>query len=380
MIKPKVYLATPVFREIADHPKVSREKSEQIIKLYNQLNSICEIKVSETRFPDEKTIKKVINEWKPNFIGCHLSHQITKDMLEMDEVCAVCTSTMGYNHISLVSGVLVTHTPGVLHKTVADFTISLILASLRNLINLHNFVWNNEWKASQKWDLDENLNTTIENTTIGLVGLGEIGKEIVKKIAPWGINILYFDVVRQEDFEKNYPNLKYVKQMEYIFSNADVVSLHIPLIPATYHIVGETLLKCMKKDALLVNTARGPIIDTNALLNLLERKEISINLAFDVYEQEPIDPEHLKRFKQIANDNKNLRFLFIPHNASADANTRAQMAIMILEDLITLVKSKTISDLKPLRLIPEQRYLIKDNDKKIDIENYRISKFWSKIS
>lgn len=378
MIKPKVYLTTPVFREIADHPKVLKEKKELIIKLYNQLNSICDLKISDSRFPDEMTIKKAINDWKANIIGCHLSHQITKDMLDNTDVYAVCTSTMGYNHISLVPGVLVTHTPGVLHKTVADFTIALILSSLRNLINLHNFVWNNEWKPGQKWDLDENLNTTLENATLGLVGLGEIGKEIVKKICSWGVKILYYDVVRQESFEKEYPNLKYMCKMEDIFSEADVISLHIPLIPSTHHIVNETLLKRMKKDALLVNTARGPIIDTNALLTLLERKEISINLALDVYEQEPIDQEQLNRFKQIAKNNQNLRFLFIPHNASADANTRAQMAIMILEDLITIVNSKSLSDLKTIRLIPEQKYLITQKDKKPDIENYRISKLWNK--
>jgi glyoxylate reductase len=377
MKKLKVFLTTPVFREIADHPKVLQVNKEKIIKLYEQLKSICDLKVSDVRFPDEKTIKSAIIDWKAQIIGCHLSHPITKDMLEKSNVFAVCTSTMGYNHITMVPGVLITHTPGVLHKTVADFTLALILASLRNLINLHNFVWNEEWKAGQKWDLDENLNTTIDNIVLGLIGMGEIGREIINKIAPWGIKILYYDVVRQENIEKQYPNIKFVPKMEDIFSESDVVSLHIPLLPSTTHIVNENLLKLMKKNALLVNTARGPIIDTEALLKLLERKEICINLALDVYEQEPIAMDQLNRFKKIAADNKDFRFLFIPHNASADANTRAQMAIMILEDLISLVKSKSISDLQSLRLIPEQRYLITGKDKKPDIENYRINKNWS---
>ncbi|MCP4763552.1 MAG: hypothetical protein GY870_17400, partial [archaeon] len=374
--KVKVYLTTNVFREVADNLKVSQSKREEIINLWNKLGEISDLKVSNNRFPSSETIKKKIFEWGAQVIGCHLSHPITEDMLTdpNSNVISVTTSTAGYNHINLVPGVLITHTPGVLHRTVADFTISAILANLRNIVGLHNFVWNEQWKPGQKWDLDENLSSTMDNLTLGIVGMGEIGKEITKRIAPWGVKILYFDIVKQENFEKNYDNLTFIDNLEEIFSQSDIISLHMPLNDKTKHIVSEKLLKLLKKNALLVNTARGPVLDSQVLMDLLEKKEVKINLSFDVYEDEPIKIEDLKRFKNIAEENPDLRFVFIPHNASADADTRAQMAIIVLEDIISIATSKSAEDLKKLRLIPQQHYLHGGKEKQPDFNNYRILK------
>lgn len=378
MSKIKVYLTTPVFREIAEHPLVSKAKKDRILGLWNQLQTETDLKVTSSRFPEMDEMQDEITEWKAQIIGTHLSHTITGEILSQEQIFAVCTSTSGYNHITPVPGILITHTPGVLYKTVADFTIAVILANLRNIVSLHNFVWNEEWAPGQKWDLDENLSTTIDNLTLGIVGMGEIGKELTKRLAPWGIKIIYYDIKQQTDFEAKYPGIEFKNKVYKVFSEADIVSLHVPLMQGTFHLVGENLLKLMKPGALLVNTARGQIIDTKILINLLEKKQISINLAFDVYEDEPINLDDLKRYKKIAKENPKLRFTFIPHNASADADTRAEMAIMLLEDILRLARSKSPQDLKDIRLIPEQRILIKDS-KKSDFDNYRISKFWGNI-
>jgi glyoxylate reductase len=378
--KTKIYITTPVFEKILEHEKVPESRKNEIRRLWKELRSKCEVRVSEERFPNVEVIERNVLEWGAQLIGCHLSHPIPEKLLKdpRSKVAAVCTSTAGYNHIALVPGVLITHTPGVLHKTVADFTIALILGNLRNLINLHNFVWNEEWKPGQKWDLDENLNLTMDNLTLGIAGMGEIGREVTKRLAPWGMKIFYYDIKPAPDVEKSYSNVSFVGTLEELFTKSDIVSLHIPLMPATTHIVGEKLLKLMKKNALLINTARGPIIDFKILMDLLEKKQISINLAFDVYEDEPIKIEDLQRFKKISDINPHLRFIFIPHNASADADTRAQMAIMILEDLLALGTSKKPSDLSQVRIIPEQRYLFGGSSKTPDFDNYRISKLWTK--
>jgi glyoxylate reductase len=202
--------------------------------------------------------------------------------------------------------------------------------------------------------------------------MGEIGKELTQRLYPWGVKILYYDIVQQTDFEKQYPNIQFVATLEEIFSQSDVVSVHVPLMKATHHLVSEKLLKLMKKGALLINTARGPIVDTESLLSLLENKEISIHLAFDVFEQEPIDIPTLNRFKAISERNPELKFIFIPHNASADADTRAEMAIMFLTDLIAISKSSKLENLENLRLIPEIRKKFKSIDKK----EIRISSLW----
>ena len=151
--KPKVYLASPVFREIADNPKVSLKWKEEILRLWQNLNEVAEVIESTDRFPTSEEIAQIVSENNVDFIGCHLSHSITKEILKIPSVKAITTSTAGFNHIAGNSDILITHTPSVLDKTVADFTIAIILANLRNLINLHNFLWSGLWTADRKWDL-----------------------------------------------------------------------------------------------------------------------------------------------------------------------------------------------------------------------------------
>ncbi|MBN2156044.1 MAG: hypothetical protein JW776_08375 [Candidatus Lokiarchaeota archaeon] len=372
MKKLKCYLTSPVFREIAEHPKVSDEKKQKITELWDQLKRVTELKISGTRFPSEEEITDAIQNWGAEILGCHLSHPITSKMLQNSNIVAVCTCTAGYNHISQEPGVIITHTPGVLHNTVANFAIAAILSNLRNIVGLHNFVWNGEWKASHKWDLDENLSAILDNLMLGIVGMGEIGKEVTKRLYPWGVKILYYDINQQLEFEIDYPNLKFVSSLEEIFTQSDIISLHIPLSNSTYHIINAKLLKLMKKGALLVNTARGDIINFDDLLNLMEKDVVSINLVFDVFEQEPIDNITLDRFRQIQNRNPELKFIFIPHNSSADADTRAQMAIMFLTDLITVSMSSKMEDLQNLKLIPEIRKIFQSGKEKA----LKISRLW----
>jgi glyoxylate reductase len=375
--KNRVYLTSSVFYDIAEHEKVAQKYKDAIEKLKTLLHNIADVIISEDRFPSADSITKTIKENKINFVGCHLSHKITLDAQTPESLMGVATSTAGFNHISLVPEILYTHTPSILDKTVADFTISIILANLRNVIGLHNFLWSEKWSADQKWDLDENLNSTMDNLTLGIVGLGEIGREIIRRLAPWGINIKYYDIERNEEFEKKFKNLSYCSAMEEIFEQSDIVSLHLPLNEKTTKIINGNLLKKMKKNALLVNTARGGVINFDDLIQLLKSKEITINLSFDVYEPEPISVEILSSFKEILQERPQLRFVFIPHNASADADTRAQMSIIILEDLITMIKSQCLEDLKTLRFIPSQRNLGKLNSmSKSEIKSYRIAKKW----
>jgi glyoxylate reductase len=373
--KATVYFASPVFREIATHSKVSDALKAEILKLIAKLEKDANVIWSDKRFPSAAEILDLVKTNNVDFIGCHLSHQITKEIMEYPSVKAVSTSTAGFNHIAMVPGVIITNTPSVLDKTVGDFTLALILANLRNLLGLHNFLWSGAWNADQKWDLDENLNNTMDNLVLGIVGMGEIGREMVRRVGPWGVKIIYYDVVRNEALEHQYPNVSFRDKMEDIFSEGDIVSLHIPLIPQTKGIVNATLLRKMKKNALLVNTARGPIVNENDLIQLLKSKEISINLAFDVYDPEPISKEHLIAFQEISKDRPELRFVFIPHNASADADTRAKMDIIVLEDLIALVNSKSPVDLKSLRIVPPLKKDLSESTSP-NWKSYKIQEYW----
>jgi glyoxylate reductase len=373
--KAKIFFTTNVFstKEIGSSGLISENYLKNLTHLWQQLDQISEFKTFNGRFPSEKEIKEKIEIYNPDILGCHLSHSISSKILKNSRIFAVCTSSAGYNHIQRTQedDILITHTPGVLQETVADYTIAIIMANLRNLIDLHSYVWNNQWLPDHKWDLDQKLSSVITNKTLGIVGLGEIGKEVVKKLYPWGVKIQYYDIKRMKKFEKSFPLVEFKENMEDVFRESDIVSIHVPLNKHTKNLVTRDNLKLMKKNALLVNTARGGVLDLNALLELLEKKELQIHIAFDVYPTEPIDSKTLTRLKNIKREQPNIRMILFPHNASADANTRAKMAILFLEDIIKIIRSSSLEDLKETHIIPEHK-------EKLTEKKWRISDYWEK--
>ncbi|MFW9823059.1 MAG: 2-hydroxyacid dehydrogenase [Candidatus Thorarchaeota archaeon] len=375
VFKPKVYLTSNVFSdlEIGSNEIISENIREEIKFLWQKLNEISELKVFNGRFPSEDQINFDVREFNPDIIGCHLSHSLNSELLENSNVFAISTSTAGYNHIQKPSkdDILITHTPGVLHETVADYTIAIIMANLRNLIDLHNYVWDNKWTPDEKWDLDQSLSSVITNKVLGIVGLGEIGKYLIRRLYPWGIKILYYDIKKMEKFEQEFPSIDFKENVEDIFKESDIVTLHVPLNQHTEKMINKDLLKIMKKNALLINTARGPVLDLEALLNMLESNEIQINIAFDVFPIEPLDSQTLERFKKIKRERPEIRMILIPHNASADADTRGQMDILFLQDIIKIIKSSSLDDLDKIHLIPEHK-------KQLGNKEWRIFHYWEK--
>jgi len=373
--KPKVFLTSNVFsdKEIGSNQRISKDIRNYIIDLWNQLNQISILKVFNGRFPSNDQLKKEITSFNPEIIGCHLSHPISLEFLENTNVFAISTSTTGFNHIERPTkdDIIITHTPGILHETVADYTIAIIMATLRNLIDLHTYVWNEQWSSEDKWDLDKLLSNVISNKVLGIIGLGEIGKEIVKKLYPWGIKILYYDIKKMKEFENEYPLIEFKDNLKDIFVVSDIITLHIPLNEQTKYLVNQDLLKLTKQDALLVNTARGPILDLDSLLTMLENKELQINLALDVFPKEPIEKKVLDRIKKIKKEQPDIRIVLLPHNASADANTRGRMAVLFLQDLIKLIKSKSVDDLEEIHIIPEQKIQLKE-------KKWKIINYWDK--
>ena len=369
--KSSVYLTSPVFRKMADNEKVSIGLRDQIRQNYQKLAEISDVTESTERFPDAETIRSGVETCRADFIGCHLSHEINKETLLQTCVKGVATSTAGYNHIADTDGVLITNTPSVLDKATADYTIAAILSNLRSITELHNYVCDGKWEKGQKWDLDNNLGNSIDNLTLGIVGMGGIGREVVRRLAPWGVNIIYHSRTRKHEFEKEYPGLQYVESIEVLFESSDIVSLHVLLNESTRHLVNEDMLRKMKAGSLLVNTARGEVIDFEALIRLLKAGEIHINLALDVYDPEPLSPDSLNDLKDIMADGRGLKFTLLPHNASADADTRAMMTIMMLKDLLQMVQSVSFEDISALNLIPSLK-----NISVSQICDYRIHKWW----
>ncbi|WP_186441123.1 2-hydroxyacid dehydrogenase [Desulfamplus magnetovallimortis] len=339
-----VYLTSPVFREMAENELVSISKKERITELFKLLEESSNLIESDVRFPSGDTMKEIAENNRVDIIGCHLSHTISGDITNLPHLKAVCTATAGYNHIERTSGLIVTHTPSVLHDAVSDFILSLILSTLKNIPALNSFVFQGKWREDQKWDIDAFLGRSLSTLAVGIIGMGEIGQTLAHKLAPWNMKILYNSRIRKNDLEKKLPCLCYCKEQGEIFRNADIISLNVPLTDKTLHLAGKDQLLMMKRGALLINTARGEVVDMDALLQLLESGDIEINLAFDVFDPEPLPVSMLDRFKNIVEKKPDLKFIFMPHTASADADTRAEMVIMMLSDILTIAEAVNVSN------------------------------------
>ena len=369
--KPRVYFTSNVFSEIGSNVRISSAIRNAIQILWKKLKSTAEVIILNERFPSYEQIEKDLKEFNPHIIGCHLSHHITSNMQQTPNLFAISTSTAGYNHIERLEAdnILITHTPGVLHEAVADYTISLIMANLRNIIDLHNYVWDGLWTPDDKWDLDQDLSSVITNKTVGIIGMGEIAIEIVKRLYPWGIKIIYFDIQKKKGIETHYPKIEYKENLKELFKEADIISLHLPLNKHTENLIDKELLMLMKENALLINTARGGVLNLDDFLNILESGKVQINFSFDVYPQEPLNDLTLQRFKKIKELHPNIRMILMPHNASADADTRGKMVILFLNDIIKLIESSGINDLENVHIISEQK-------KQFPTKKWKIYEFW----
>ncbi|MEZ0289674.1 MAG: glyoxylate reductase [Sulfolobales archaeon] len=243
-------------------------------------------------------------------------------------------------------GVYVTNTPGVLTEATAELAWALIMAVARRIVEADKFVRSGGWKSSgTAWHPKMMLGLELKGKTLGIVGLGRIGSRVAEFGRVFGMRVIYYDVVRRRDLEESL-GLEYVDLYK-LAELADVISIHTPLTKETYHLINEEFLKRMKRSAILVNTARGSVIDTNALVKALREKWIA-GAGLDVFEEEPLPPEH----PLTSLDN----VVLAPHIGSATYETRLAMARLVADNLIafykgeippTLVNREVVSIRKP---------------------------------
>ncbi len=245
-------------------------------------------------------------------------------------VRVVSNYAVGFDNIDVdaatARGVVVTNTPGVLTETVADFTMALLLASARRLVEGDKYIRAGKW---QSWMPMLFLGQDIHGATLGLVGLGRIGAAVATRARGFGMKILYYDVVRREDLERDL-GIEFAS-LEDVLRRADFVSVHTPLTPQTRHLISAPQLRLMKKTSILVNTARGPIVDPDALYQALASGAIAA-AGLDVFEVEPIPANH----PLLTLDN----IIVAPHIASASVETRTRMALMAAENLLAALAGR----------------------------------------
>ncbi|UCB61008.1 MAG: D-glycerate dehydrogenase [Candidatus Bathyarchaeota archaeon] len=224
-------------------------------------------------------------------------------------------------------GIYVTNTPGVLTETTADFAWALLMAAARRIVEADGYVRSGKWKVG--WHPTMLQGMDVYGATIGVVGLGRIGLAIAKRARGFDMEILYYDVVRREGLEKEF-GVQYA-EIDDLLRKADFVSIHVPLLKDTYHLINEKRLKLMKKTAVLINNARGPVIDEKALYRALKEGWIH-GAGLDVFEQEPTSLDN--PLLTLGN------VVVAPHISSSSVETRARMSGMVAENLIAFFEGR----------------------------------------
>ena len=239
---------------------------------------------------------------------------------------------VGFDNVDVAAakkaGIMVTNTPGVLTDTVAEHTFALLLAIAHRVSEGDRFARAGKYHG---WEPMMLLGTDVSKKTLGILGLGRIGSRVAHHGAKgFEMKVLYYDVKRNEDFEKEV-DAEFRASAEEVLKEADFVSIHVPLLPTTRHLLNAERLKLMKPTAYLINTSRGPVIDEKALADALQ-KGIIKGAALDVFENEPaIEPELLKLENVI----------LTPHIASATEETRAKMSELAAENIIAALSGQT---------------------------------------
>jgi len=215
----------------------------------------------------------------------------------------------------------------VLTETTADFAWTLLMAVARRVVEADKYVHNGKWKVG--WHPSMLLGRDAYGATIGVVGAGRIGSAVARRARGFNMRIIYYDVVARPELEKEI-GAKRV-DLETLLSESDFVSVHVPLIKSTYHLINAEKLKLMKKTAYIINNSRGPVVDEKALYKALTEGWIA-GAALDVFEQEPTPADN----PLLTLDN----VVVAPHISSSSHETRSRMAEMVAENLVAFFEGR----------------------------------------
>ncbi len=259
-----------------------------------------------------------------------LTDKIDKEVLDLNPKLKVVSNyAVGFDNIDVVyatsKGIPVTNTPGTLEDAVAEHTFALLLAVTKRIVEADTFTRAGKYKS---WEPMLFIGAQLKGKTLGIVGLGRIGSLVAEKAVAMGIDVVYTDIKRNMEFEKKF-RAKFLSK-ESLLKKADFVSLHVPLLAATRHLIGSRELKMMKKTAYLINTARGPVVDEKALVAALRRKQIA-GAAIDVYEFEPKLSAGLVKLDNV---------VLTPHIASATIEARQAMSIIAAKNILRVLNGK----------------------------------------
>jgi glyoxylate reductase len=264
-----------------------------------------------------------------DYIFCLLTDNIDARFLE---ACAASTPRLklvanmavGFNNIDVEVatrlGIGISNTPGVLSDTTADFAFALLMATARRIPEAERYLRAGKYKG---WGPLLFCGAEVHRATLGLIGAGRIGKIVAKRASGFEMRVIYYDVYRMSAEEESTYNVTYMP-IDDVLKQADFISIHTPYMPSTQHLISERELSLMKPSAILINTARGPIVDEKALVKALQSGIIG-GAGLDVFENEPAVEPELMMMENV---------VITPHIASASLKTRTLMATMASDNIV----------------------------------------------
>ena len=264
-----------------------------------------------------------------DYIYCLLTDNIDARFLEAcvasnPRLKMVANMAVGFNNIDVETatrlGVAASNTPGVLSDTTGDLAFALLMATARRIPEAERYLRAGKYEG---WGPLLFCGAEVHGSTLGLVGTGRIGKIVAKRASGFDMKVLYYDVARMSPEDEAQYNATYMS-MEDVLRQSDFISIHTPYMSSTHHLIGERELSMMKPTAILINTARGPIVDEKALVKALQAGTIA-GAGLDVFENEPaVEPELLTMENVV----------ILPHIASASLKTRTLMATMASDNIV----------------------------------------------
>ena len=227
--------------------------------------------------------------------------------------------------------ILVGYTPGVLAKSTADLAFALLLAVARRVVESDKWVREGNWKISHHpmfW-----LGSEVNGSTLGILGMGGIGLETAKRGLGFDMKVIYHSRTRKRELEKIH-GFKYAS-LKRVLTESDFLSIHVPLTPETHHFISDKQLNMMKPSSILINLARGAVVDTEALYKALLKGEIA-GAGLDVFDPEPVPPDH----PILGLDN----VVVLPHIGSASNRSRREMHLLAARNLLAGLKGERLEE------------------------------------